>query len=85
MAIYRYHIIFLSTRDAVYINIFIYFLDNPEATTFKPITTTKQMTSQLNKYCSQKTVNGLFWPKTEIGITRTVNCGQERSKFCLNT
>ena len=58
----------------------IYFSENQDLTITKPNTLTKLITHKVTKYCPVKTVNGLFWPQTEIGLTRTVNCGQGRSK-----
>ena len=53
-------------------------LENQEVTS-RPKTTTKIVTNELLTGPKQ-TVNGLFWPKTDVKMTRIVNCGQGKSK-----
>ena len=54
-------------------------LENQEVTS-RPNTTTKIVTNELLT-CPKQTVNGLFWPETEVRTTRTINCGQGKSKL----
>ena len=54
--------------------------DKTEVITSKESVTTKPKINHIYKTCPQQTVDGLFWPQTEVGLTRTVNCGQDKSK-----